>query len=217
MAKIVRQIAEIVSERCTGCALCTFTCPTAALRMIDRPSGLPGPSRKLAVIDDSICYNAQNCLELCPDDAIRMIDLDEPRTVGAETPSVDADAVAGLCLAAALLPDGRVCFCAEVSAGELAAAILAGATTPDALARATGGRTGCTEICVEPTLRLLEAAGHGDAPPNPPRGFQWYGTTGRLIHQLDESFQAPDELVDAYPTYPIRRDVNVLLGNLGEG
>lgn len=216
MARIVRQIAEIIAERCTGCALCTYTCPTAAIRMVERPDDQPGPSRKLAVIDEVACYNAQNCLELCPDDAIRMVDLDEPRLVGTEVPAVDQEQVAALCVGAGLLPDGRVCFCSEVTAGELAAAILAGAHTPDALSRATGGRTGCTEICVEPTLKLLEVAGHGDAPKNPPRGFQWYGTTGRLVHQLDENLQVPDELAEAYPSYPIRKDVNAVLGNLEE-
>jgi Fe-S-cluster-containing hydrogenase component 2 len=216
MPRIVRQIAEIIPERCTGCALCTFTCPTAAIRMEDRPEELPGPSRKLAIIEDHACYNAQNCLELCPDEAIRMVPLAESRIVGTDIPEADPQAVAELCLNAGLLPDGRVCFCSEVSAGELAAAILGGATTPELLSRATGGRTGCTEICVEPTLSLLEVAGHGDAPHDPPRGFQWYGRTGRLIHQVDETFDAPDELVEAYPIYPIRKDLKVLLGQLDE-
>jgi len=216
LAKPVRQIAQIVSERCTGCALCTFTCPTVALGMVDRPPDLPGPSRRIAVIDESACYNAQNCLELCPDDAIRMVDLDTPRIVGADIPDADPAAVDALCLSAGLLADGTVCFCADVTAGELAAAILAGANTPEALSRATGGRTGCTEICVEPTLTLLAAAGHGDAPRNPPRGFQWYGTTGRLMHQIDESFQLPEELVADYPAYPLKKDLNVLFGNLAE-
>lgn len=216
MPRLVHQIAEILPDRCTGCALCTFTCPTAAIRMVDRPPELPGPSRKLAVIEELACYNAQNCLELCPDEAIRMVDLDEARLVGDDVPPGDPDEVLVLCMTAGLLPDARICYCSEVSAAELASAILAGAHSPDALARATGARTGCTEICVEPTLKLLEVAGHGDAPRNPARGFQWYGTAGRLFHQLDDALQAPDDLVAAYPIYPIRRDVNVITGNLGE-
>ncbi len=210
MAKIVRMVAEVVADACTGCALCTFVCPTVALRMVDRPADRPGPSRRLPVIDGTVCYNAQNCLEICPDDAIRMVALDEPFEVGVDESSVDAGAVAALCLEARLIPDMRVCFCTETTAGELAAAILLGADTPEELARMTGARTGCTEICSQPTLRLLAAGGHVDAPRDPSGGFQRYGLTGRILDFVGEDGVLDDELVAEYPLYPLRKDLSVL-------
>jgi len=216
MAKLVRMVAEIVDGACTGCSLCVYVCPTVALAMEPRPDDNPGPGRKLAVLNEGACYNSQNCLEICPDDAIVMVPLADPFEVGVNPADADETEVADLCMQAGLLPDMRVCFCTETTAAELAAAILLGADSPERLSLMTGARTGCTEICQQPTLRLLAVAGHGDAPYNPPRGFQWYGLTGRLLDQVDENLQLPDEFVDRYPQYPLRRDLNAALGNLSE-
>src|SRR5205823_4173009 len=159
-----------VGDNCTGCSLCVYVCPTVALEMQPRPDDEPGPSRKLAILNESACYNSQACLEICPDEAIVMRRLDEPFEVGVDPADADPDMITALCMQAGLLPEMRVCFCTETTAAELAAAILLGADTPETLALATGARTGCNEICQQPTLRLLSITGHGDAPRNPPRG-----------------------------------------------
>lgn len=217
MAKIIRMVAEILAENCTGCRLCTFVCPTAALTMRPRGENEEGPGRYIAELPKpELCLNAQNCLEICPDDAIVMNKLDQPFTVGVDPSTEDPEKIAELCLMAGQLPDARICFCTETTAAELAAAILQGADTPEELAIRTGGRTGCAEICQQPTLRLLAAAGHGDTDHNPPRAFQWYGLTGNLMENLDENLEVPQELLDEYPQYPLEKDRNVVLGNLKE-
>lgn len=216
MAKRVTMVAEIVDGACTGCSLCVFVCPTAALTMRPRRSDEPGPGRNLAVLAEPDCYNAQNCLEMCPDDAIVMVALDEPFEVGVEQPDVDAEAVAGLCLQAGLLPDMLVCVCTNTPAGELASAVVAGARTPVEVALATGARTGCTEICIDPIQRLLAAAGHGDAPRTPANGYQWYGLPGRLMEHVGADGRVDPDLQDRYPNLPLQKDVNAMLFNLDE-
>ena len=207
MPKVVRMVAEIVTEKCTGCNLCVLVCPTVALGLRARRPDEPGPGRKVAVLDASACYNAQNCLEICPDDAIVMRDLDPPFTVGFDQTTVDTQAVERLCAATGLPPALGVCVCTRTTVAEIAGAILAGADTPEKVALATGARTGCTELCLQPILLLLAAAGHGEKPTNPPGGFQWYGVCGTLYQhaQLDGSF--PEDLVKDFPAYPLDREL----------
>jgi hypothetical protein len=59
-------------------------------------------------------------------------------------------------------------------------------------------------------MRLLEAAGHGDAPLNPPRGFQWYGITGRLIDRAADDGTIEEGFAEDYPAYPIQKDLNLM-------
>jgi NAD-dependent dihydropyrimidine dehydrogenase PreA subunit/bacterioferritin-associated ferredoxin len=216
MAKRVTMVAEIVELNCTGCNRCVFVCPTLALSMRPREADEPGLGRHVAVLAETDCYNAQNCLEICPDEAIVMRPLEEPFEVGTEPPDVDPEEVAGLCMQAGLLPDMLVCVCTETLAGELAAAILDGATSPEQVALRTGARTGCTEICIDPILRLLALAGHGDQPPALANGYQWYGIPGRLMDQVGVDGAVDPELVAAYPNLPLQKDVNAMLFRLDE-
>jgi Fe-S-cluster-containing hydrogenase component 2 len=208
-------VAEIVAESCTGCALCVYVCPTVALTLRDRRSDEPGTHRRIADLAEPDCYNAQNCLEICPDDAIVMLPLDEPFTVGTDPAAADPTAVKALCQSAGIGTKQLICMCAETTGEELAAAVLTGAHTPEAISLATGARTGCTELCHQPILQLLAAAGHGDEPRNPPRGFQWYGLAARALDLLDGD-AVPDELLLAYPQFPLESDLRVLGGDFGE-
>lgn len=208
-------VAEIVAENCTGCALCVYVCPTVALTLRDRRSGEPGTHRRLAELAEADCYNAQNCLEICPDEAIVMHPLDPPFTVGTDPADADPGAVKALCLSAGIGAKQLICMCAETTGEELAAAVLRGAYTPESISLATGARTGCTELCQQPILQLLAAAGHGDEPRTPSRGFQWYGRAARALDMVDGD-TVPDELLDAYAQYPLASDVRVLLGDFGE-
>ncbi len=208
-------VAEIVADRCTGCALCVYVCPTVALTLRDRRPDEAGTHRRVAELADPDCYNAQNCLEICPEDAIVMHQRAEPFTVGTDPASADGDQIRALCAAAGIGAKQLICMCAETTGAELAAAVLNGAHSPEAVSLATGARTGCTELCHQPILALLAAAGHGDAARNPARGFQWYGIAATALGLLAEGELAHD-VRERFAHYPIESDLRVLGGDFGE-
>jgi NAD-dependent dihydropyrimidine dehydrogenase PreA subunit len=216
VAKRVTMVAAILDGACTGCDKCVLVCPTLAITMRPRTSAEPGPGRNIAVVNDGDCYNAQNCLEMCPDNAIEMRRLREPFEVGGDQVPADPDAVAALCLQAGVLPDMLICVCTNTVAGELATAILNGAESPDQVALATGARTGCTEICIFPIMRLLEAAGHGDKAPALSAGYQWYGRPGQLMQQVGADGRVDPDLVATYPHLRLQQDVAALTFNFDE-
>lgn len=218
MTKTVRMVAEVLLDKCTGCALCVYVCPTVALSLRTRTGDDPvGPgTRRVAELVETDCYNAQNCLEICPEEAIVMHELAEPFVVGVDRNSVDGETVARLCAAAGMHPKQPICLCAEVNAGEIAAAIQLGASTPEDVSLMTGARTGCTEICVQPILELLRAAGHADPPRNPPRGFQWYGLAATGFDLLDDSKRVRPEIVEAFSHYRIESDLQAMMGNFDD-
>jgi len=207
MSKIVRMVVEVDVEKCTGCNLCSRVCPTSAFTLRDRLPDEPGKSRKIVELETSACYNAQRCLELCPDDALTMVELREPFEIRTDTASVDQQALAELCKKSGFAPRMMVCPCTGTTMGELAAAILLGADTPDKLSRATGVRTGCSELCMHPVLSVLAAAGHAGAPKNPEKGYQWYSKTATLFEHVGPDGKFPAELQEAYPTYSLDREV----------
>jgi len=216
MTKIVRMVAEVVSDRCTGCALCVYVCPTAALELRDRVPGDAGRSRRVAVLSPAECYNAQNCLEICPDDAIVMHPLETPFRVGVDASTADKDAVRELCRAAGIGVKQLICMCAETTGEELAAAVLAGADSPEAVSLATGARTGCTELCHQPIVALVAAAGFGDRPPRVPRGFQSYGLAARATDLASDDGTVDEALLEQYAHYPLASDLRALQGDFGE-
>jgi bacterioferritin-associated ferredoxin len=142
--------------------------------------------------------------------------LAEPFEVGTEPPKASAEDIGQLCMRVGLLPDMLVCVCTNTTAGDLAGAILDGSHTPEDVAIATGARTGCAEICLDPILRMLAATGHGDAPRNPRNGYQWYGIPGRLMDFVGPDGKLDAELVAAYPLMPLQKDVNAMMFNMDE-
>lgn len=207
MPKEVRLVAKILADKCTGCRLCEQVCPTVAIGMRPRTEDEPGPSRNIAVLDPAACYNAQGCVELCADDAIEMVELEEPFEVGFDVQKgADKDAVKALCRKAGYSPMMRICVCTDTSAGDIAAAVLAGADTPEDISLATAARTGCQELCLQPMLRILEKAGHTDMQRNPKSGFQWYGDSAILWDQIQPDGSMPDELKEHYPAYPLETE-----------
>jgi NAD-dependent dihydropyrimidine dehydrogenase PreA subunit/bacterioferritin-associated ferredoxin len=216
MAKRITMVAEIVEDMCTGCNKCVLTCPTVAISMRPRRPDEPGPGRNIAVVAGDVCYNAQNCMELCPDDAIVMRRLDEPFEVGTAPPAASAEEIGQLCMQVGMLPDMLVCVCTNTTAGELAGAVLDGAHTPEDVAIKTGARTGCAEICLDPILRMLAAAGHGEAPRNPRNGYQWYGIPGKLMDFVGPDGLVASDLVEAYPRYRMQKDVNAMMFKMDE-
>lgn len=207
MSKIVRMVVEIDVEKCTGCDQCTRSCPTAAFTLRERLPSEPGKSRKIVELNAAACLNAQRCLEFCMDDALKMVELPEPFEVGTDVSKVDRAAIKALCAKAGFAPSVPACVCTGTTVGEMAAAVLLGADTPEKLSLATGARTGCSEICMHPFLAVLAAAGHGDAPKAVNKGYQWYSKTASLFEHVGADGRYPQELLDAYPEYRLQEEL----------
>lgn len=206
MPKRVRMLAEILGDKCTGCRLCEQVCPTVAITMRPHSSADGGKGRLVAVMRDEACYNAQACLEICPDHAIVMRELDVPFDVGMDMETVDMEAVNDLCAKAGYTAPREICFCTTTTAGEVAAAILAGANAPEKVALMTGIRTGCLELCQQPLLQLLHAAGHTDMTPNPKTGLQWYGRSAFLWDNVQPDGTFPADLLEHFDVYQPERE-----------
>lgn len=216
MPKIVRMIAQVDVEKCTGCDLCNRVCPTAAFTLRPRRPDEPGKSKRVVELIDNACLNAQRCIELCPDDALTMIELDEPFEVGVDPSQADQEKIKELCAKAGYPPELQPCVCTKTSMAEMAAAILLGADTMEKVSLATGARTGCSELCMHPMLRLLEGAGYGDAP-KVNRGYQWYPSTTTLFEHANADGTFPAELTEAYPGYPINSELVDLIRTMESG
>lgn len=163
--KKVTLLSKVDRDKCRGCRTCEKVCPVLAIKIVDRK----------AVVDADRCRGCANCEQRCPFDAVIMIKRENPIEVGVDVNSVDYNDITALCMKAHIHPEQTVCYCVGVRAEEVAAAILKGAKTPEEVSLATGARTGCTIECIQPILRLLEAAGHELKPIK--GGWQWYGRT----------------------------------------
>ena len=177
--KHVTLLAKVDFELCKGCKICEKVCPVMAIRVVD----------KKAQIDPEVCRGCTNCESRCPFYAIKMKKREEPFFVGVDVSKVDADKIKALCDKAHFNPEQVLCYCTGVRAEEVAAAIINGARTPEEISSLTGIRTGCTIECIQPLLRMIEAAGielvrNKD-------GWQWYGIT-------TTAWNLPQEIKDKY-------------------
>ncbi|MQL52619.1 4Fe-4S dicluster domain-containing protein [Desulfofundulus thermobenzoicus] len=177
--RAVTLCAVVDVDKCKGCTRCERVCPVLAIKV----------ENKKAVVDPENCLGCANCEQRCPEMAITMAPLEQPRVVQESLAGVDMAAVADLCRRAHLHPKQIVCYCTATRAGEVAAAILKGAKSPEEISRRTGVRTGCKVECIQPVLRLLHAA--GIAPERPARGYQWYGLTPTV-------WEIPEEVKKKY-------------------
>lgn len=162
--KVISLAPVVDLEKCIGCGICSKVCPAATIEIADRK----------AKVNMDGCRGCAACEQRCPVYAIKMTKLDHPYTVSVEISDLDYEVVAALCRKAKLNPEQLICYCTATRADEVAAAILKGAKTPEAISRATGIRMGCKVECIQPILRLLNAAG---ITPEPAPGYQWYGLT----------------------------------------
>lgn len=105
------------------------------------------------------CRSCTNCTSRCPSQVITLRELDQPYVVKVEVANGIMEQVYQICIRAGFHPESSVCFCTGTRAGEIAAAILQGAKTPEEISRRTGARTGCSMTCTEPIFRLIQAAG----------------------------------------------------------
>lgn len=177
--KRVTLYAKVDPDICRGCGICEKVCPVKCIRVVDRK----------AYADPEKCMACANCADRCPFYAIQMIEREDPFEVGVDVSKFDKGEIRALCEKARLNPEQVLCYCVGVRAEEAAAAILDGADTPEEVSRRTGIRTGCTIECIQPILRLLEAAGHELQPD--PNGWQWYGRTATV-------WDISQEVIDKY-------------------
>ena len=163
--KLITLMPEIDSEKCKGCTTCVKVCPVLAMKVED----------KLAAVDVSRCRGCADCEQRCPEYAITMVLRSEPVAAAVDLDGLDYEKIKELCMKARFHPEQVVCYCTATRADEVAGAIMLGARTPDDISYMTGIRTGCKVECIQPILRLLEAAGIQPEPV--PGGWQWYGRT----------------------------------------
>lgn len=177
--KKVTLLAEVQYDLCRGCKVCEKVCPVLAITVTDR---------KASVKEDE-CRGCTNCESRCPFYAIKMVKREKPFTIGVDVSKHDRKTIRELCEKAHLNPEQILCYCVGVRAEEVAAAILEGARTPEEISSRTGIRTGCTIECVQPLLRMIDAAGIELR--RVAGGWQWYGIT-------PTAWTLPEETVEKY-------------------
>jgi ferredoxin len=163
--KTVTLLAVVEAEKCTGCTICDRVCPTLAIKTTNH----------LAAVDEARCSGCPACEQRCPEGAISITVRKRPFQIGVAVMPEERARIAAICRKARFHPEQLVCYCTSTRADEVVAAILHGAHTPEEISFRTGVRTGCTVECLQPMLRLLDAAGIEPTPPE--GGWQWYGKT----------------------------------------
>ncbi|NPV70598.1 MAG: 4Fe-4S binding protein [Firmicutes bacterium] len=200
--KVVTMYPEVNRDKCTGCRTCERVCPVLAIKVVD----------KKATVDMSRCRGCAACEQRCPVYALAMVKRDDPFTVQVKVRDEMLPRIKEICARARINPEYIVCYCTATRAEEVVAAILEGAATPEEISLATGVRTGCKVECIQPVLRLLEAA--GIKPARPEGGWQWYGRTitafeipqavkakfSKRGFYFDEDIKLLDKVAKATPT-----------------
>jgi NAD-dependent dihydropyrimidine dehydrogenase PreA subunit len=201
--KVVNVHSQVIPELCKGCKTCQMVCPVYAVT-VSREGGKPRVD-----IDLQKCVGCWNCEQRCPEHAIRMVPC-EPYTLKTDVSRFDYQEIEALCRKARFHPKQVVCYCSASRAEELAAAILGGAKTPDAVVLATGIGAGCGIECNQPVQRFLEAAGvRGE---RVKESYQWYGRTATVWEVSPEvkakhaifRFAEDRELMDRIADAPVK-------------
>ncbi|MDA8335129.1 MAG: 4Fe-4S binding protein [Peptococcaceae bacterium] len=189
--KVVNLLAVVDAAKCRGCKTCERVCPVLAVRV----------ENKKAQIDEARCRGCNNCEQRCPESAVAMVRREEPLVVRVDWDEADYAEIVALCRRARLNPEQLVCYCTATRAEEVAAAVLQGARSPEEISLRTGARTGCKVECIQPLLRLLEAAGIQPEPPE--GGWQWYGRTVT-------AWEIPEDIKKKYAGFYFDEDIKLL-------
>lgn len=188
----ITQVVGVVDANCIGCRQCDQVCPTEAIKTVDR----------IARVDQDLCTGCNKCIEACGDHgAISREFLDAPRRVMTDEADVDRSQMERICAGALLDPQEPICLCTGTTAGEVAAAILKGGTSPEALSAMTGVRGGCAIWCTGPVIRLLEAA--SIKVERSPRDWRVYPEHAGMAIGV---WSVPPDVADKYPEYRIREN-----------
>lgn len=185
----IKLLAQVDTEKCTGCGKCANVCPTQAVRIEDEK----------AQVEEGKCLACPNCMDMCPQEAITKISRARPLRLGVDYLEVDQTELVELCRKAHLHPQQWLCLCTATRVRDGAAAVLKGAKTPEELALMTGIRSGCSAYCLMTSMRLLEA--HG-VKLDQPKGYRWYKTTQTL-------WDVPREMIGRNPGYFLEEDKEV--------
>jgi NAD-dependent dihydropyrimidine dehydrogenase PreA subunit/bacterioferritin-associated ferredoxin len=188
--KVVNVHSKVNMELCKGCKTCEMVCPTYAINVTKKNKAVN------VDIEQSKCVGCWNCEQRCPEHAIEMIPC-EPYRLEIDVSQVDYHLIEALCKEAHFHPKQVVCYCSGSRAEELAAAILSGAKSPDAVVMATGIGAGCGIECNQPILRFLEAAGISFE--RKKQSYQWYGRTMTV-------WEVPPEVQAEFPVFRFDED-----------
>ena len=188
--KVVDVHASVKEDLCKGCKTCEMVCPVYAIAVSKQEN------RFKVEIDHKRCVGCWNCEQRCPEHAVEMKPC-EPYVLSTDVSQFDYNEIEALCRKARFHPKQLVCYCSGSRAEELAAAILSGAKTPDALVLATGVGAGCGIECNQPILRFLESAGLSFE--RRKKSFQWYGRTTTV-------WEVPSRLKEDFPVFRFEED-----------
>jgi NADPH-dependent glutamate synthase beta subunit-like oxidoreductase/ferredoxin len=175
-------------ERAARCfdEVCGGYMESDALKEAQRCLGCAVPP----VYDVEKCRGCVNCADRCPSGAITIEPRLEPITVGVDPGRFDQELIFSICKRAKLHPKQIICYCTNTTAGEIVAAILQGAKTAEEISLATGARTGCTVLCIQSIVKLIEASG---LPLEPSSTHQHYGKTF-TVWDLDPALKSRYEV-----------------------
>ena len=201
--KVVNVHAKVNMELCKGCKTCEMVCPVYAVKVKKKDGQIQ------VDINEKNCVGCWNCEQRCPEYAIEMSPC-EPYALETDVSQFEYKEIEALCRKAHFHPKQVVCYCTASRAEELAAAVLAGAKTPDALVLATGVGAGCGIECNQPIQRFLEAADLSFD--RPKQSFQWYGRTitaweiSQVVKENNPHFRFEDdrELLDRIVNAPVK-------------
>jgi Fe-S-cluster-containing hydrogenase component 2 len=177
----VHSMAEVDHSNCCGDRICENVCPTGAIRVIE----------KKAVVDSHKCAACFKCMDSCPEEAIRAVSRPQPLLLAVDPTQADQMEIGEMCRKAHLTPGDVICPCTMTTASEVAAAIIKGAETPEAVSVMTGVRTACGMWCMALVQDLRRA--HG-LKLTPPKGFHWYEVNVGL-------WNIPEAVMRKYPEY----------------
>lgn len=186
--KTVFFLSVVDEAKCTGDKHCQRICPSSAIKVVD------GAAR----VEAARCVACAKCQDVCPHDAIQMVSRTEPLIIKFNTDDADQARINEICAKAHCFPTQKICACTGTDTGEVVAAILGGAKSPEDLVVMTGIGSGCGIYCMGVVFRLFQAA--GVEPPDDPR---WNFLPISI-------WDIPENVANKYPEYYLKEDKDSL-------
>lgn len=146
--KKVDFLSMVDESKCSGDKRCERICPSGAIKVVE----------KIAVVDENRCVACGKCIDVCHELALHLANRQKPLMIGFDADSVSQEEIIRICTEARCFPNQRICACTGTEAREAAAAIIAGASSPEDLVVMTGVGSGCGIYCQGIVFRLFKAA-----------------------------------------------------------